>query len=784
MPKGIGPNSKTLLELLEESEKLYEETGYYYGLKELSLYKKDPLKWERDRTYLRSLMVIARESATHIAASPITRSIGETCWVLYTPEGDSITVSTGIIVHVHTISEDIKWMIRNRYEENPGIMDGDHFTCNDPALGNVHTTDVHTLTPVFYEGQLVSWIGCVTHQVDIGANTPGHDILTSTSRFEDGLYMDAELTIRSGKMFPHYYERSRRGVRTPLYYDLDEKARIAGNEMAKRGVIEFIKENGLEYYLLLIREIIEKSRKDFISRTRKRMVPGRYRSVAFVDTPVIAEAWQPHARDDWVHPLPMEIKILEDGSWKIDIEGSAGSGPYSWNGGISPFMGGFWVVATQLIGYGDVVNEGFVKAMSFRIPGKSWAGDPNPYLSRNCPWYFLIPQMNALYRTVAMGAFSRGIVEEGAAGYGLTADALQGGGYTTGETGHPPGLYYPVSTFEIAGQGLGANAVRDGLDHGMAMWNPEADIGDVEEWERSQLGFIYLARKLRPNTAGFGERRGGSAYAHVAILYGSKDATFQNLNMGKLPAISGLYGGYPGSTSYTLLAKGVDFKKIISERKPYPLSDNPDEPEFEKYLRAHVKYIERIDYASHYPRPMDNYDLYYFKQNPGSGWGDPLDRPLDLCEKDLNEGIYTEDVMKRVYGVLASYDEEKGIWTVDRKASEKLREEKKKERLEKSISYEEFYREERENILHSNFIRPVAKMYQEQREVSQSWWREFLEFWQLPENWVPNIDDKDKYFDHIIEKHKRLIENYRVYLESKGYDLSGIKHQTLAERRW
>jgi hypothetical protein len=22
------------------------------------------------------------------------------------------------------------------------------------------------------------------------------------------------------------------------------------------------------------------------------------------------------------------------------------------------------------------------------------------------------------------------------------------------------------------------------------MWNPEADIGDVEEWERVQLGFI------------------------------------------------------------------------------------------------------------------------------------------------------------------------------------------------------------------------------------------------------------------------------------------------------
>jgi len=46
----------------------------------------------------------------------------------------------------------------------------------------------------------------------------------------------------------------------------------------------------------------------------------------------------------------------------------------------------------------------------------------------------------------------------------------------------------------------------DGLDYGHAMWNSEADIGDVEEWERTQLGFIYLARRIRPNSAGYGER--------------------------------------------------------------------------------------------------------------------------------------------------------------------------------------------------------------------------------------------------------------------------------------
>ncbi|MEM3761081.1 MAG: hydantoinase B/oxoprolinase family protein [Archaeoglobaceae archaeon] len=779
---GIAPGGKTLLELLEESEKLYRDTGFYWGLERLELYERDPLRWERERAQLKAIMVLSRESATRIAASPITRSIGETCWVLYTPEGDSVVLSTGIIVHVHTMSEEIKWIIRRGYEENPGIMDGDHFIGNDPALGNVHTTDVHTITPVFYKGTLISWIGSVTHQVDIGANTPGHDICTSSSRFEDGLYMECELVMRNGKLFPHYYERSRRGVRTPLYFDLDEKARFAGNEMAKRMILEFVEKVGVDYYLQLIKEIIEKSRRDYLARTKERLIPGRYRTLTLSETPFIAEAWQPHARDDWLHPLPMEITITRDGRWVVDIEGSTGTGPWPWNGAISPFMGGFWVVMTQILGYSETINEGFVKAIDFRIPEKSWVGDPNPYISRNVPWYFLIPQMQAIYRCVAMGAFARGIIEEGASGYGMTADPVQGGGITTGKTGHPPGIYYPISTFEIAGQGLGANAVRDGLDYGYAMWNPEADIGDVEEWERIQLGFIYLARKIRANSAGYGERRGGSGYAHVAIFFGSSNNVVQNLNMGKAFTNTGLYGGYPSPTAYTLIARGVNLEELIRQRLPYPLSDDPDNPEFEKLLSGLCKGIERLDYGTHFPRQLEEGDFYYFKQNGGPGYGDPLDRPLELCEKDLNDGVYTAEIMEKVYGVIAKFDDDKGIWIVDREASEKLRKEKINERLKKAKDFAQFYIEERERILISSFIRPVAKMYQEQREISPDFWNEFLEFWQLPQDYIPEVEELEEYRERVLRKHEELIKHYREFLEKKGYDLSKIRHLSLRER--
>jgi len=134
---------------LADSQQRYANTGHYKGIDYLSLKDEDHFRYERVWAELRGALVSARETALHISASPIVRNIGELCFALYTPEGDSVVVSTGIITHVHTMSEGIKYMIREGYEDKPGIADGDIFCNNDPTLGNVHTTDVHTIIPVW-----------------------------------------------------------------------------------------------------------------------------------------------------------------------------------------------------------------------------------------------------------------------------------------------------------------------------------------------------------------------------------------------------------------------------------------------------------------------------------------------------------------------------------------------------------------------------------------------------------------------------------------------------------
>ena len=80
----------------------------------------------------------------------------------------------------------IKYMIKNDYEDNPGIADKDIFCNNDNHVGNVHTCDVHTLVPIFWEGELLGWVGSVTHVIDTGACSPGSMAVGPVKRYDDG----------------------------------------------------------------------------------------------------------------------------------------------------------------------------------------------------------------------------------------------------------------------------------------------------------------------------------------------------------------------------------------------------------------------------------------------------------------------------------------------------------------------------------------------------------------------------------------------------------------------
>jgi N-methylhydantoinase B/oxoprolinase/acetone carboxylase alpha subunit len=727
----IGWNDKSLKEMLGENEKLLQETKQYYGLERLSLKEENPFRYERAFASLRGALVSARETALHVAASPIVKEIGELCFALYTPEGDSIVVSTGILVHVHTMSEAVKFMIREDYESDPGINEGDIFLNNDPETGNVHTTDVQTLIPIFWEDELIGWAGGVTHQIDTGGITPGHDLTAAIQRFDDGVYYTCRKIGSKDKIWKDHMINARRSVRTPLYWELDEKCRLAGNLMIRDAVQDFIKREGIDYYKQFIREAIEEGRRILIERVRERLIPGRYRAASFFDAPFEQEAWQPRAKIDKMTNEPIEVTVKGDGGLIIDFDGASAPGNNPMNCEKGAMEGGQWVLLTQILIYGDKVNDGAYFAVEKNYPKGTWCNPGDPYLSYQSPWGNLIPAYTGMMKCISYGLFSRGFREEVVPGYGFTGDGIQGGGvYSAGPL---KGQRWSLSTFEISGQGLGASAVRDGLNWGYAMWNPEADLGDVETWELFQGGVPYLARRVKPNTPGHGKFRGGANYEGIGMVIHSKDVDFFGAREGLVfHGCGGMHGGYPQATAYRLYAKNTNMQEIIQQQLDYPLGDpDPSNGEFERFLKAD---ITRKPYCSIFPVTFENYDLFHFSMSGGPGYGDPLERQIKSVKKDLDEGLYTPDIVRNVYGVVARFSQEKNEWEINNVATDELRTKIMKEREEKSMNFEDFYEYEKDKILSGKLSAPVKRMYSESLQLSVGWAEEFRKFWNLDED--------------------------------------------------
>lgn len=727
----IGWDGRTLQEMLDESERHLEETDRYYGLDRLEMKEENPFDYERMFARLRGALVNARETALHISASAIVREIGELAFQLYTPEGDCIATSTGIIVHVHTGSLAVKYMIENGYEHGRTIQPGDIFCNNDNDIGNVHTTDVHTIVPIFYDDELIAWADGVTHEVDIGGATRGHDQVSSTSRYEDGLYATCEKIGENDEVYQDWKDRAQRGTRTPMFWDLDEKCRLAGCHMIREALTDMVEEVGPETYKQFAREAIEEGRQTLESRVRERLFPGTYRDVSFMPAPFEEEGWNPVSKKNMLNHLPVEMEVDAEGGLELDMTGASPPGPHPYNCAEGSMQGGLWVSLTQCLLHDGKVNDGSYFAVDANFPEGSVVNPQDPDYSYHTSWGSIMPTYQAVWKNISRGFFARGFREEVNTGYSESGDTMQGGGFR-----EDTGEYFAIAPFDLSCQGMGASAVRDGLDYAYTMWNPETDMGDIEEWELLEQGAPFLSRHIKPNTAGHGKYRGGSGWETLRVIDESFDVSvYKHVRPGVTNSTSGMHGGYPQAANYSVRVHGTDLDEQFEEGE-YPISDKvPGD------LDEHVEGdIVRTERGVYFPTTFENYDLMYYHMGGGPGYGDPLDRPIEALVEDIEDEVYTPDIVESVYGVVGTLDEDEREFELDEAATETRREEIRREREAESQSVESFLEEERERLQDGDLSYPVRWMYSGVFDRDSEWVEEFREFWDLPEDFEINME--------------------------------------------
>lgn len=734
--RGIVRGGETLKEHRDRLMTATKATGHYAGLKTLELRESEPILYNKLFSRLRAGVVDARETAKKIAASPIVEQEGELCFTLYNAAGDSLLTSTGIIIHVGTMGAAIKYMIENNWEANPGVHDKDIFCNNDSLIGNVHPCDIHTIVPIFWEGELIGWVGGVTHVIDTGAVGPGSMATGQVQRFGDGYSITCRKVGANDELFRDWLHESQRMVRTTRYWMLDERTRIAGCHMIRKLVEEVVAEEGIDAYWKFAYEAVEHGRLGLQARIKAMTIPGTYRQVGFVDVPYAHEDVRvpsDFAKLDTIMHAPCEMTIRKDGTWRLDFEGSSRWGWHTYNAHQVSFTSGIWVMMTQTLIPSEMINDGAAYGTEFRLPKGTWMNPDDRRVAFSYSWHFLVSAWTALWRGLSRSYFGRGYLEEVNAGNANTSNWLQGGGFNQYDEIHA------VNSFECAANGTGATAVQDGLSHAAAIWNPEGDMGDMEIWELAEP-LIYLGRQIKASSGGSGKYRGGCGFESLRMVWNAKDWTMFFMGNGHISSDWGLMGGYPAASGYRFAAHKTGLKELIASGADIPLGGDtdPENPTWDAMLpKAQIK---RDKQAITTEEMFADYDLYLNYMRGGPGFGDPLDREPQAVADDINGGYVLERLAGDVYGVVVKTGPE-GLVVVDEAATRAARAQIRKDRIAKSVPTREWMKGEREKILAKDAGTQVQQMFAASFKLGPRFEQQFRSFWDLPESWVLNEED-------------------------------------------
>ncbi|MDI4658162.1 hydantoinase B/oxoprolinase family protein [Xanthobacter autotrophicus] len=729
--RGIVRGGETLKEHRDRLMAATKATGHYAGLKTLELREREPILYNKLFSRLRAGVVDARETAKKIAASPIVEQEGELCFTLYNAAGDSLLTSTGIIIHVGTMGAAIKYMIENNWEANPGVHDRDIFCNNDSLIGNVHPCDIHTIVPIFWEGELIGWVGGVTHVIDTGAVGPGSMATGQVQRFGDGYSITCRKVGANDILFRDWLHESQRMVRTTRYWMLDERTRIAGCHMIRKLVEEVVAEEGIEAYWKFAYEAVEHGRLGLQARIKAMTIPGTYRQVGFVDVPYAHEDVRvpsDFAKLDTIMHAPCEMTIRRDGTWRLDFEGSSRWGWHTYNAHQVSFTSGIWVMMTQTLIPSEMINDGAAYGTEFRLPKGTWMNPDDRRVAFSYSWHFLVSAWTALWRGLSRSYFGRGYLEEVNAGNANTSNWLQGGGFNQYDEIHA------VNSFECAANGTGATAVQDGLSHAAAIWNPEGDMGDMEIWELAEP-LVYLGRQIKASSGGSGKYRGGCGFESLRMVWNAKDWTMFFMGNGHISSDWGLMGGYPAASGYRFAAHKTNLKELIASGAEIPLGGDtdPENPTWDALLPD--AQIKRDKQAITTEEMFSDYDLYLNYMRGGPGFGDPLDRDPQAVADDINGGYVLERFAGDVYGVVVRKGAD-GQYGVDEAATAAARAQIRKDRLAKSVPVSEWMKGEREKILAKDAGTQVRQMFAASFKLGPRFEKDFRAFWTLPDSWT------------------------------------------------
>ncbi|WP_204960035.1 hydantoinase B/oxoprolinase family protein [Salinigranum salinum] len=577
----------------------------------LSLDGIDPVTFQIIKHRLEQVTDEAVEALKRVSGAPNTNEGHDLMVALYTPDGDLLTGGVGFLHHYLGASEATKHVIETFAGD---IGPGDMFMLNDPYTAALHPPDVYIISPIFYEGELQAFSASFVHVADIGAVDPGGFAPNSTSVFHEGFQTPGLKLIDGGEMREDVLATIKNMSRDPGMIELDLRSQIAANNVANERLQSLADDYGAATVERVGRELIRQSGERFRSRLRE-LPDGRFETRQYLDS--VAE------ERDYEVRLALE---KEGDSLTFDFAGTDEQSEYGLNCTYIATYGGVLAPVFPLFCYDMTWNDGIIQAVDVEAPRGSIvnAERPAPISIATVATLQMCNSLSTLAVSKLVGASETHADRATGVWHGAHCHVSM-----EVDRGDDSSVETLTDTFAGAG---GARAFDDGVDLGGEVVNVVARWGNAERHEAT-VPLRYVQRRYVPDSGGAGEYRGGVGHEYaLAPVPGVDVESIDVVTIGRglaVPHSTGVFGGYPGSTTdYRLFH---DVGNVSGTFDPQEAGEG--------------------DPAAWGVHRIEDDDVFYLRFPGSGGYGDPLDRPPEKIAADVASGKVTPETAARVYGV-------------------------------------------------------------------------------------------------------------------------------------
>ena len=458
-------------------------------------------------------MAVAEEMGAalqHSAASVNIRERLDFSCAVFDAGGNLIANAPHMPVHLGSMGESVRCVLRNRQETPRGIRPGDAYALNAPFAGGTHLPDITVVMPVFdgpVDAKPAWFVAARGHHADVGGIAPGSMPPDSRTLADEGVVLDDVLLVDEGR-----------------FCEADITALLSDGPHPARNVPQNIAD--LRAQLAACARGAEDLRRIAAEQGR-----------------AVVDAYMAHVQDHAEAAVCALIGGLSDGAFAyemdngavvrvvvqvdraagsavIDFAGTSGRLPDNFNAGVPIVRAAVLYVVRTLLD-GDVpMNEGCLRPLTIRVPAGSML-DPGPdaaVVAGNVETSQVIT--DALFGALGAMAAPQGTMNN----------------FTFGDARHQ---YYET----IAG-GSGAGPSFDGTDV-IQTHMTNSRLTDPEVLE-SRFPVLLEEFAIRRGSGGAGAHKGGDGAVRRVRFRQAMTAGILS-NRRKVPPF-GLAGGQPGAT--------------------------------------------------------------------------------------------------------------------------------------------------------------------------------------------------------------------------------------------